>query len=778
MFRVEPPFLFSMKLRTIFLLVIVSFGLKAQPNLVPNPSFEEFESCMITCFACHDSLDLCFVGLDTNGQFNILDAIDYCKNWFDPTGGTSDYWNYLIDSVTGFQNLNGTPVNIFGTQIPKSGIAYCGFGVNFGVSMPRYYEYISTKLKSTMIFNKKYCVSYHASPSEKNGIFLNSIGAAFTSDSLGFPYPCYSCANFLNIPAQIINDSLNQITDTTAWTAVKGSFVSDGTEKYIVLGCFTDHNESDTIFASGIIEPSWRYNAYTYIDDVSVTELKALRSRDTIICANTIFPINIKAYPGFDFYIWSTGDTTRSITINGPGDYYITAASWCGVITDTLTVAYFDSSQYNQYLGADLNLCPDQFPYLLHTNPLGLTSYLWNTGDTTENIFLNQGGQFILTANSQCHTMFDTIVVNALTAPEMQLGNDTFLCNNQSIVLQANAAQTYLWSTNDTTQNITANQTGSYYVNITYSNGCGVSDNITITAYNPINYTLNLGNDTAYCQTDFPIQLQTNNLLFDTYLWSTGSATNTIIATSAGNYFLSANYICGQVTDNITLNLAPNPIINLGNDTTLCIGQQILLDAGTQATYLWSNQSISPSITVNQTGIYSVTVTNTFNCLTNDHIQVNFVQETAQLLPNDTALYASAFPYTINLSNQYSNYQSPQLSIANDQFTINSEGTFVLTAIDDNGCLVNDSINLSLKTFELIVPSIINKNQNFIINNLPANSSLNVFDALGQIVYQSNNYQNNFMPLVANAVYLVELAYVPSGTQETQVYNGKLLVVE
>ena len=83
-----------------------------------------------------------------------------------------------------------------------------------------------------------------------------------------------------------------------------------------------------------------------------------------------------------------------------------------------------------------------------------------------------------------------------------------------------------------------------------------------------------------------------------------------------------------------------------------------------------------------------------------------------------------------------------------------------------------------LKTFELIVPSIINKNQNFIINNLPANSSLNVFDALGQIVYQSNNYQNNFMPLVANAVYFVELAYVPSGTQETQVYNGKLLVVE
>jgi enoyl-[acyl-carrier-protein] reductase (NADH) len=92
---------------------------------------------------------------------------------------------------------------------------------------------------------------------------------------------------------------------------------------------------------------------------------------------------------------------------------------------------------------------------------------------------------------------------------------------------------------------------------------------------------------------------------------------------------------------------------------------------------------------------------------------------------------------------------------------------------------VRDSINISLKKFELIVPSIINKNQNFIINNLPANSSLNVFDALGQIVYQSNNYQNNFMPLMANAVYLVELVYDVGGASKIKErYNGKLLIIE
>jgi hypothetical protein len=266
---------------------------------------------------------------------------------------------------------------------------------------------------------------------------------------------------------------------------------------------------------------------------------------------------------------------------------------------------------------------------------------------------------------------------------------------------------------------------------------------------------------------------------FSNYLWSTGSDTSFTDVLLPGIYTLTAEHLCGFVTDTITLTLAPNPQVNLGNDTTLCLGQQITLNAGNHNSYTWSNQSIAPSITVNETGIYSVSVTNTFNCLANDNIQVNFVQETAQLFPNDTTLYASAFPYSINLSNQYNNYQCPQLSIVNNQLSVETEGVYSLTAIDVNGCLVSDSITISLKTFELIVPSIIPKNQNFIINNLPANSSLKVFDALGQIVYQSNNYQNNFMPLMANAVYLVELAYdTGDASKIKERYNGKLLIIE
>jgi hypothetical protein len=297
--------------------------------------------------------------------------------------------------------------------------------------------------------------------------------------------------------------------------------------------------------------------------------------------------------------------------------------------------------------------------------------------------------------------------------------------------------------------------------------------------FNPFGLDQLLGADRTLCDYQFPQRLrplpQYENT-FSNYLWTTGSDTSFTDVLLPGTYSVTAEHLCGLVTDTITLTLAPNPQVNLGNDTMLCVGQQITLHAGNQTSYSWSNQSIAPSITINETGIYSVTVTNTFNCIANDNIQVNFVQETAQLLPNDTALYASAFPYTINLSNQYNNYQSPQLSIVNNQLSVETEGVYSLTATDINGCLVSDSISLSLKKFELIVPSIIPKNQNFIINNLPTNSSLKLFDTLGQIVYQNNNYQNNFMSLVANAVYLVELEYVLDN--QNKKYDGKLVVVE
>ena len=56
--------------------------------------------------------------------------------------------------------------------------------------------------------------------------------------------------------------------------------------------------------------------------------------------------------------------------------------------------------------------------------------------------------------------------------------------------------------------------------------------------------------------------------------------------------------------------LVDNRIINLGPDTTLCLGDSVILDVGYPGlTYDWSNGANSQTISVSQGGFYSVTVT-------------------------------------------------------------------------------------------------------------------------------------------------------------------------
>ncbi len=72
-----------------------------------------------------------------------------------------------------------------------------------------------------------------------------------------------------------------------------------------------------------------------------------------------------------------------------------------------------------------------------------------------------------------------------------------------------------------------------------------------------------------------------------------------------------------------------SPLVNIGNDTVICAGNNLLLDAGNPgATYLWSTGDTTASIVVDSTGTglgtvsYWVQVTGKNGCITFDTIQV------------------------------------------------------------------------------------------------------------------------------------------------------------
>ncbi|MBA4053322.1 MAG: hypothetical protein C0490_01285, partial [Marivirga sp.] len=84
----------------------------------------------------------------------------------------------------------------------------------------------------------------------------------------------------------------------------------------------------------------------------------------------------IDAGPGKESYLWSTGATTQSITVNDPGDYWVKVVREDCVLTDTL---HLDVRNGMEDLGPDIELCPGEISNIDGKENF---SWLWSDGTT------------------------------------------------------------------------------------------------------------------------------------------------------------------------------------------------------------------------------------------------------------------------------------------------------------------------------------------------------------------------------------------------------------
>ena len=134
--------------------------------------------------------------------------------------------------------------------------------------------------------------------------------------------------------------------------------------------------------------------------------------------------------------------------------------------------------------------------------------------------------------------------------PTVNIGRDTSICSGSSLTLNAgNAGATYLWSTGATTQTISVNSSGIYWVDVTNVSGT-TRDSINVTVLQPSNFS---ANDTTICSGNRTISLQNADPSQYLYSWWDAPTGGNRVATgatliqnfSAGsfNYFVeSINY--------------------------------------------------------------------------------------------------------------------------------------------------------------------------------------------------------------------------------------------
>jgi gliding motility-associated-like protein len=142
--------------------------------------------------------------------------------------------------------------------------------------------------------------------------------------------------------------------------------------------------------------------------------------------------------------------------------------------------------------------------------------------------------------------------------------------------------------------------------------------------------------DTITCADSIVLSVPQNPVYF--YNWSNGSTNYQSTYTQAGLHWVEYGDTCGNslVTDTFQLTLGFSTL-SLGNDTTLCAGDSLVLQTHINfANHLWQDGSSSPTFVVKQAGVYWVEV-DFGPCFGADTIIVNYDNTIPFILGSDTA---------------------------------------------------------------------------------------------------------------------------------------------
>ncbi|MBC7412549.1 MAG: hypothetical protein H7331_08875, partial [Bacteroidia bacterium] len=212
-------------------------------------------------------------------------------------------------------------------------------------------------------------------------------------------------------------------------------------------------------------------------------------------------------------------------------------------------------------LGADVVIpsnmgCTLNIPTTLNVNAV-FRDYLWNTGDTSKQITVNQYGTYsVITTDVFDIKHYDTIKVSPL--PVAYNYPITKICAGNSIVWNTNLSHanfSFQWTNGSTDSLLNITNAGNYAVQITDNNGCKYTSDTTTFVIDTFPTYATLGVDTALCVGN-SIQLKKGAAQAVNYLWNTTDTTPSITITTGGQYTLQATNSNGCVvndTINITL---------------------------------------------------------------------------------------------------------------------------------------------------------------------------------------------------------------------------------
>ncbi|HMQ83113.1 MAG TPA: gliding motility-associated C-terminal domain-containing protein [Saprospiraceae bacterium] len=386
--------------------------------------------------------------------------------------------------------------------------------------------------------------------------------------------------------------------------------------------------------------------------------------------------------PGQGEYLWSTMETTTSITVFSPGFYSVTVTNAIGCSTSDTIEVVEEPAPLPTIIG-DLTLCPDQFTVLQVVEPF--QTYLWSTGDTTSSITVYDPGTYQVTVNnvSNCPNYVNVLVLPLDGSDEVDIEAYASFCPGDSLTVTVQTTHfSYLWSNSSTSNEITVYDSGTYSVTVSNFWGCTATDSILVEVL-PEPET-GLMDQAAICDGDTATLAGTAGFL--SYTWNTGAITESIEVSDPGWYVLEVADLNGCIgIDSVEVVERSSPVTAIVGNDRICPGDSSLLSvSGTWPQVLWGGGENSAAIYASEPGDYSVVVTDEFGCTASATAQVGMymvespsIDGAAGLCPDSTTVLQVIGDYVLY------NWDTGQEGAT---LLIDSPGEYEVVVTDQNGC--------------------------------------------------------------------------------------------
>ncbi len=183
----------------------------------------------------------------------------------------------------------------------------------------------------------------------------------------------------------------------------------------------------------------------------------------------------LEAEEGYDKYLWTNGETTRTITVTESGGYAVTVDDGgnCKARSELINIEVHTIPNLDIIIRGDTPFCQGDSVQL--SASFGFTDYQWSNGQTGRSIYISSPGEYNLSAytSDDCEARSEPILIEMIPTVKPQI-------SQSENILISTPADSYQWYLDDnliegaTFRQLEISELGTYRVEITDDNGCEV----------------------------------------------------------------------------------------------------------------------------------------------------------------------------------------------------------------------------------------------------------------------------------------------------------------